>query len=86
MLGKPYGGTVWHTPAVDRTGSDLLDRSWPDYNGAIRPGDNLFTASIVAFDAYSGEYRWYFQQVHHDIWYLMRRILLSCSTWSMRAF
>ena len=40
----------------------------PDYNGSVRPGDNLFTASIVALDAYTGEYRWHFQQVHHDIW------------------
>ena len=65
------GGTVWHTPAVD---PDLgliyfsTGNPGPDYNGAIRAGDNLFTASIVAIDAYSGEYRWHFQQVHHDIW------------------
>ena len=40
----------------------------PDFDGSIRPGDNLFTASIVAIDAKTGEYRWHFQQVHHDIW------------------
>ena len=40
----------------------------PDYNGSIRAGDNLFSSSIVAVDAGSGEYRWHFQQVHHDIW------------------
>jgi alcohol dehydrogenase (cytochrome c) len=40
----------------------------PDYNGAVRAGDNLFSASIVAIDAKTGEYRWHFQQVHHDIW------------------
>ena len=40
----------------------------PDYNGSSRAGDNLFTASIVALDVYTGEYRWHFQQVHHDIW------------------
>ncbi len=65
------GGTVWHTPAVDAelgmiyfsTGNPA-----PDYNGAVRAGDNLFTASIVALDVYSGEYRWHFQEVHHDIW------------------
>ena len=32
------------------------------------PVDNLFTASIVALDVYTGEYRWHFQQVHHDLW------------------
>jgi quinohemoprotein ethanol dehydrogenase len=34
----------------------------------VRAGDNLFTSSIVALDAKTGEYRWHFQEVHHDIW------------------
>jgi quinohemoprotein ethanol dehydrogenase len=67
-----YGGApVWQTPAVDpelglvyfSTGNAA-----PDYNGSVRPGDNLFTASILAIDAKTGAYRWHFQQVHHDIW------------------
>ena len=67
-----YGGaTVWQTPAVDPE-LDLIYFSTgnpgPDFNGSIRPGDNLFATSIVAVDARSGEYRWHFQQVHHDIW------------------
>ena len=65
------GGTVWHTPAVDPDLGLLYfstGNPGPDYNGAIRPGDNLFTASIVAIDAFTGQYRWHFQQVHHDIW------------------
>ena len=40
----------------------------PNYGGAKRAGDNLFTASIVALDVKTGKYRWHFQQVHHDIW------------------
>jgi alcohol dehydrogenase (cytochrome c) len=40
----------------------------PDFNGSVRPGDNLFTASVVALDVMTGEYRWHFQQVHHDLW------------------
>ncbi len=36
--------------------------------GCSRPGDNLFTASIVALDVKTGKYKWHFQQVHHDIW------------------
>jgi alcohol dehydrogenase (cytochrome c) len=40
----------------------------PDLNGSGRPGENLFTASIVALDAASGKYKWHFQEVHHDIW------------------
>ena len=40
----------------------------PDLNGAIREGDNLFTASLVALDVKTGQYRWHFQLVRHDIW------------------
>ena len=39
-----------------------------DYYGGDRPGDNLFGNSIVALDADSGERKWHFQVVHHDIW------------------
>ena len=39
----------------------------PDYDGSPRPGDNLFTVSIVALHL-DGTYAWHFQQVHHDIW------------------
>jgi alcohol dehydrogenase (cytochrome c) len=67
-----YGGaSVWQTPAVDpelglvyfSTGN-----AGPDYNGAVRAGDNLYSASIVAVELKTGRYRWHFQQVHHDIW------------------
>lgn len=40
----------------------------PDFYGAARPGDNLFANSLVALDAGSGEYRWHFQIVRHDLW------------------
>jgi quinohemoprotein ethanol dehydrogenase len=65
------GGTVWHTPAVDRELGLIYfstGNPGPDFNGYVRPGDNLFTASIVAIEARTGKYRWHFQQVHHDIW------------------
>jgi alcohol dehydrogenase (cytochrome c) len=67
-----YGGAaVWQTPAVDAQ-LELIyfstSNPGPVLNGAVREGDNLFSASIVAIDATSGEYRWHFQQVHHDIW------------------
>jgi alcohol dehydrogenase (cytochrome c) len=67
-----YGGaSVWQTPAIDpelglvyfSTGN-----AGPDYNGAVRAGDNLYSVSIVAVELESGKYRWHFQQVHHDIW------------------
>jgi glucose dehydrogenase len=40
----------------------------PQYYGASRPGDNLFSSSIVALDAATGKLRWYFQITHHDMW------------------
>ena len=39
-----------------------------DYYGGDRPGDNLFGNSLVALDVDTGDYRWHFQTVHHDIW------------------
>ena len=67
-----YGGApVWQTPAVDPELGMIYfstGNPGPDLNGGVRPGDNLFSVSIVALDVATGEYRWHFQQVHHDIW------------------
>ena len=38
------------------------------YYGGHRPGDNLFSNSLVALDGATGERLWHFQMVHHDIW------------------
>ena len=65
------GASVWQTPAVDPELGLIFfstGNPGPDYNGAVRKGDNLFSASIVAVDAKTGTYKWHFQQVHHDIW------------------
>ena len=65
------GASVWQTPAVDPDLGLLYfstGNPGPDFNGGVRAGDNLFATSIVALDAGTGEYRWHFQQVHHDIW------------------
>jgi len=68
---KNGGATVWQTPAVDPELGLLYFSTanpGPDYNGSVRPGDNLYTSSILAIDARTGKYRWHYQQVHHDIW------------------
>jgi quinoprotein glucose dehydrogenase len=39
-----------------------------DYYGGFHPGDNLFSTSIIALDAETGQRRWHYQMVHHDIW------------------
>ena len=65
------GAPVWNTPAVDPELNQLYfstGNASPDLNGSGRPGENLFTASIVALDATTGKYKWHFQEVHHDIW------------------
>jgi alcohol dehydrogenase (cytochrome c) len=40
----------------------------PSHAGDTRPGDALFTASVVALDLKTGTYRWHFQLTPHDIW------------------
>jgi quinoprotein glucose dehydrogenase len=39
-----------------------------DEYGGHRPGNNLYGNSLVALDAKTGQRKWYFQMVHHDIW------------------
>ncbi|MDX1577632.1 MAG: PQQ-binding-like beta-propeller repeat protein [Gemmatimonadota bacterium] len=39
-----------------------------DYYGGHRPGDNLYSQSLVCLDARTGELVWHFQTVHHGIW------------------
>ncbi len=68
---KDGGAPVWNTPAVDPELGLLYfatGNPGPDQNGSVRPGDNLFSTSVVAVDAKTGKYRWHFQQVHHDLW------------------
>ena len=68
---KNGGGSVWQTPAVDPELGLLYfytANAGPDFNGSLREGDNLFTSSVVALDAATGEMSWYYQTVHHDIW------------------
>ena len=39
-----------------------------DEYGGHRPGDNLYGNSLVALDVKTGQRKWHFQMVHHDIW------------------
>ena len=40
----------------------------PDFFGGLRPGDNRHANAVVALEAATGELRWSFQTVHHDVW------------------
>ncbi len=65
------GGSAWTTPAID-TATDTLyfgtGNPSPQMNDISRPGDNLYTVSLVALDANTGQRRWHYQQVPHDLW------------------
>ena len=68
---KILGGGVWMTPAVDRktrTVYFVVGNPSPDLYGAIRPGDNLYTDSMVAVDLETGKYKWHSQYIAHDVW------------------
>ncbi|HJQ10656.1 MAG TPA: PQQ-binding-like beta-propeller repeat protein [Gemmatimonadaceae bacterium] len=65
------GAPMWHHPAYDpATGLIYLNvgNPAPDLEGAIRPGDNLYSDAIVAIDPRFGKLRWYYQEVAHDVW------------------
>jgi alcohol dehydrogenase (cytochrome c) len=65
------GATVWQTPAADPELGLIYfstGNPGPDFNGAVRAGDNLYSSSIVAVEARTGKYRWHYQEVHHDLW------------------
>lgn len=65
------GAPVWQTPAVDPELGYIYfaaGNTAPDLDGSDREGDNLFANSMLALDAETGEYKWHFQEVHHDIW------------------
>ncbi len=68
---KTLGGGVWMAPAVDRETNTVFfvaGNPSPDLYGAERPGDNLYTNSIVAIDLNNGSYKWHYQYIAHDVW------------------
>jgi quinohemoprotein ethanol dehydrogenase len=67
---KHGGASIWNTPTVDPKLNELYfsTSNASPWIGSKREGDNLFTASIVALNAETGEYKWNYQQVHHDLW------------------
>src|SRR6478736_8481327 len=72
--GDPYktvGGGVWQNPAVDLATNRIffvVGNPSPDLDGAIRPGDNLYTESLVSVDLDTGKYACHFQFIPHDVW------------------
>ena len=66
---KHGSGSVWLTGSYD---PDMNLTYWgignagPDYNGDVRPGDNLYTCSMVALDADTGKLKWHYQANPHN--------------------
>lgn len=63
------GGSIWVTGSYD---PELNLTYWgtgnpgPDWNGDPRPGDNLYSDSVVALDADTGKLKWFYQFSPHD--------------------
>jgi alcohol dehydrogenase (cytochrome c) len=72
--GDPYktlGGPVWQNPAVDLATKRIyfmVGNPSPGLDGSIRPGDNLYTESLVSLDLDTGKYVCHFQYIPHDVW------------------
>jgi len=65
------GGSAWITGTYDPQ-LDLLywgtSNPSPDFDGSVRPGDNLYTDSVLALDPDDGTIRWHYQWTPHDVW------------------
>ncbi|WP_260703498.1 pyrroloquinoline quinone-dependent dehydrogenase [Edaphobacter flagellatus] len=64
------GATTWMPGTYD---PDLNTIYWgtsnpsPDFDGSVRPGDDLYTACVLALDPDTGKLKWYFQFTPHDL-------------------
>jgi alcohol dehydrogenase (cytochrome c) len=64
------GGSIWVTGTYDPQQNTIFfgtGNPGPDYYSSAREGDNLYTASLVAIDADTGERRWHYQFTPHDV-------------------
>jgi len=69
--GVRHGGGVWGTPAIDvetETVHLTVANPSPDQDGSARRGINLFTNAFVTLGLRTGKIKWYYQQIHHDLW------------------
>ena len=86
---KTGGGSTWVTGSYD---PELNLIYWgvgnpsPDWNGDVRPGDNLYSDSVVALDADSGKLKWHFQFTPHDLhdWDAVQVPVLADEEWRGR--
>ncbi len=65
------GAPTWTTGSYDAALNTIYwptGNPWPDFYGGRRPGDNLYSDSVVALDGDTGKLKWHFQFTPHDVW------------------
>ncbi len=68
---KRGGASSWMTPSIDPDLGLVVATTGnpsPDLDGTIRPGDNRWSDGLVALDIETGEMKWAYQYVPHDVW------------------
>ena len=65
------GGAMWVTGSYDEAANQILwgtGNPVPTFDANYRPGDNLYTNSLISWDASTGKMNWYFQYTPGDVW------------------
>jgi len=68
---KTGGGGIWQTGSYDSTTNLYIvgtGNPYPIYDPQFRPGDNLYTNSVIALDVATGKLAWHFQYTPNDSW------------------
>lgn len=63
------GAATWLSGTFDPELNTLYwttGNPWPDFNASVRPGDNLYSSSLLALDPETGKIKWHFQFTPHD--------------------
>jgi len=64
------GATTWMPGTYDPESNTVFwgtSNAAPDFDGSVRPGDDLYTACVLAFDLDTGKLKWHFQFTPHDV-------------------
>ena len=68
--GERGGASTWNTGSYDPELNTLYwgtGNPWPDTNGDVRLGDDLYSCSVIALDPDTGKLKWHFQFTPHDL-------------------
>src|SRR6185503_4845454 len=68
---KTGGGVIWQTGSYDPASNLYIvgtGNPFPIYDPQFRPGDNLYTNSVIALDVKTGKLAWHFQYTPNDSW------------------